>query len=68
VNHNEAAAVIMARAAALNARVSGMNAENQHRLSVGNSVAYGEEAFLDAITEEQCDHNATWSLIHQAHD
>ena len=68
MNHNEAAAIIMARAAALSARVSAMNAENQQRLANGYSVAYGEDAFLDAITEEQCDHNAVWSLIQQADD
>lgn len=30
---------------AANARVQAMVAENQHRLSCGNSIAYGEEAF-----------------------
>ena len=30
---------------AAHARVRGMMAENQHRLSVGQSIAYGEEAF-----------------------
>jgi hypothetical protein len=30
---------------AVNARVAGMQAENQHRLSCGNSIAYGNEAF-----------------------
>lgn len=30
---------------AAHARVQGMAAENQHRLSCGNSIAYGEEAF-----------------------
>ena len=27
------------------ARIMGMQAENQHRLATGQSIAYGEEAF-----------------------
>lgn len=40
-----AAARIMAAAAASFARTQGMVAENQHRLSVGQSVAYGVDEF-----------------------
>lgn len=37
---------ILAQIAAVQTRVVAMQAENQHRASVGLSIAYGEEAFL----------------------
>ena len=43
------AAVLNARAAALNAEIAGMVAENQHRLSCGNSVAYVKDDFDQTI-------------------
>ena len=40
------------------ARIAGMQAENSHRLSVGESVAYGEEAFeLQASYLERLAHD-----------
>lgn len=39
------AMALMVQAFAVNARVAGMVAENQHRLDCGNSIAYGVEAF-----------------------
>lgn len=30
---------------AAQARIAGMQAENQHRLACGDSIAYGEDAF-----------------------
>jgi len=39
------AAYIMGQAAGAMARIAGMQAENAHRVSCGQSVAYGEEAF-----------------------
>lgn len=36
---------ILAAIAAEQARIAGMQAENQHRLSLGQSIAYGEDAF-----------------------
>lgn len=38
-------AFILSQAALLNCRVAGMQAENQHRLSLGFSVAYTGEDF-----------------------
>ena len=40
-----AAARIMSAAASSYARTQGMIAENQHRISVGQSVAYGADEF-----------------------
>ena len=36
---------------AANARVASMQAENQHRLDCGNSIAYGEDAFNNEAEE-----------------
>lgn len=36
---------VLAQVALLNCRVAGMQAANQHRLSCGDSVAYGEDEF-----------------------
>lgn len=41
----EALAMVISQAALLTCEIAGMQAENQHRLSHGNSIAYGDEAF-----------------------
>ena len=52
------AAYVMAMAACAMAEIAGMQAENSHRLSVGESVAYGEEAFeLQASYLERLAHD-----------
>lgn len=40
----------------------GMQAENQHQLSLGNSILYGEKAFADLINKNGCHHNGVLSL------
>lgn len=46
INLNEPqTAYILAQVALLNCERAGMEAENAHRLSVGQSIAYGDEAF-----------------------
>lgn len=58
-------AVLMARTAALNAEVAGMQAENQHRTMNGLSIAYGEEAFSAAIERNRLGENGiTLTAIH----
>lgn len=42
----ERAAAINAQTAMFRCEMEGMLAENQHRLHVGQTVAYGEDAFL----------------------
>lgn len=42
---NNQVARLLVDAMASSARVEGMKAENQHRISNGDSIAYGEEAF-----------------------
>jgi hypothetical protein len=60
------AAFVNAQAAMLNAKVAAMTAENQHRLSLGQSVAFGETEFHDTIQEYECviGHNACIELFH----
>lgn len=38
-------AFVLAQTALLNCRVAGMQAENEHRVLTGNSVAYGSDEF-----------------------
>ena len=51
------AARVMALAAELNCKVAGMDAENKHRVSIGESIMYGEDAFEAVIVETGCHHN-----------
>lgn len=51
----ESAAYIMAQAAALNARVQGMTAENQLAVLRGRDhLPYGEQDFSMAVTMHDC--------------
>lgn len=59
----QAAAYIMGQAACLNATVEGMKAANLQRLDQGKALAYGTEAFLNAINDHQCHHNAVCKLF-----
>jgi len=65
MTHAEAAAFITAQTALLNCRVAGMMAENAHRMNCGNSIAYGEDAFI-AVEREFAGvigHNAALELF-----
>jgi len=59
------AAFVMAQAALLNARVAGMVAQNQFRMSYDNSISYDENAFI--AVEREFDsvlgHNAVLVLF-----
>lgn len=44
---DSALASLLAKMYACNARVESMKALNQHRLSLGESIAYDEEAFYN---------------------
>lgn len=59
------AAYVMAQAAALNAEVAGMQAENWMREMQGHTIAYGEDAFQDAINRYGVHHNAVIGFFHQ---
>lgn len=68
MTHNEAAAYVNSEAAAALIRAMGMQAENQHRLSVGQSIAYGEDAFEKLLLDFQVGHNAALSTFQNATD
>lgn len=57
------AAYVISQSVSALIEAMGMTAENRHRLSVGNSVAYGEEAFQAVIERYGIQHNAILSLF-----
>lgn len=57
------AAYIIAQAAVLSATVAGMQAENAYREMQGKTIAYGEDAFVDAINRSGVHHNAVMELF-----
>lgn len=63
MNAESRAAFIIAQAACAQAEIAGMQAENQHRLSLGHSIAYGEEAFAAVPVRYGIDHNAAISYL-----
>lgn len=58
-------AMIMGQVALLNATIAGMQAENQQRLHLGQSVAYDEKAFdkVRETAETVIGWNAVYGLI-----
>lgn len=42
---------LLAQIALFNAKIAAMQAENQFRLGIGETIAYGEEAFISVIAE-----------------
>lgn len=66
--NNGQAAYVLAQTALLNCERAGMEAENAHNLSVGNSIAYGDEAF-QALHDRYAvliGHNAIMERVQQA--
>ena len=57
------AAYIIAQAACLMAEVAGMQAENQDRAQRGESIAYPETAFQEAIVRSGVHHNGVLTLF-----
>lgn len=51
------AAFVMAKAACAMAEIAAMQAANQHRLSLGMSIAYDEDAFNAVILRNGIGHN-----------
>lgn len=60
------AAFVNAQAALLNGRIAAMQAENQHRISCGNSIAYGADEIQAEVEsfEAVIGHNACIELFH----
>lgn len=59
----ERLAFVISQAAVLMATVAGMQAENQYRLARGETIAYAEQAFVDAIAQSGCGHHAVIALF-----
>jgi hypothetical protein len=56
-------AYVNAMVACAQIEMAGMQAENQHRMNVGNAVAYGEEAFTAIIEKYGIHHNAVLTVF-----
>ena len=59
------AAYINAQAACALAEIAGMQAQNQHRLALGQSIAYGEQDFAAGPDKYGIHHNAVMSFFHR---
>lgn len=57
------AAFLIAQSAAAMIEAMGMVAANQHRLSLGHSIAYDEGAFTDLINRSGVGHNDALSTL-----
>jgi hypothetical protein len=66
MNQNQAAAYTMGQAACVMVEVAAMQAENQRRLSLGQSIAYGEANFQALFRQYSVDHNSVLSLYENA--
>jgi len=51
-------AFVLAQVACANADIAGMQAENQHRLSLGHTIAHDHAAFLAVQDRYMIGHNA----------
>lgn len=58
MDQNERAAFIQSQAACAVVKALGMMADNQHRLSLGHTIAYDGDAFRELIDEHGIGHNA----------
>lgn len=58
----QSASFIFANSVAALAEIQGMVAENTFREQKGQTIAYGEEAFLEVIKKYGIHHNAVLSL------
>jgi hypothetical protein len=63
MNENQKAALLMARAAVLNAKIAGMVAENDFLKQRDMSIAYDEAAFCKVVDESGCTENAALTLL-----
>ena len=64
MTEEQKAAYIIAQATCASAEIAGMQAANQHRLSLGHSIAYDEDAFAAIANKYGIHHNAGISFFH----
>lgn len=65
MNHAARVAFIHAQCVCAMARIEAMKAENQHRLSLGHSIAYDAGAFAAVETEYMIGHNAVIEYLRE---
>ena len=63
MTNEQRAAYVMSQSACALIEAMGMQAENKQRETLGQSMAYDEQAFLDAITRNGIYHNAVMSTL-----
>lgn len=56
-------AFLVSQSAVLNARIAGMQAENQQRIHRGESLAYAEDAFNKEIDASICNWNSALDYL-----
>jgi hypothetical protein len=66
MNTAEAIAYIQAQTICALAEIEGMKAANAHRLSLGMTIAYDENAFFDVPNKYGIHHNAVLELLQSA--
>lgn len=62
----QAAAYVFSQSVAALAEIEGMKAENAHQEACGNSVAYGEDAFLAIANRYGVHHNSVCEIFRAA--
>jgi hypothetical protein len=63
MNENQRAAFLIAQSVVAQAEIAGMTAENMQRQAVGNSMAYGDDAFFAVIDKYGLSHNVAISFL-----
>lgn len=65
MNTNEKAAFIQSQATAAMIEAMGMQALNEHRKSLGQTIAYDDEAFVNLIEKYGLGHNSVLSFLQE---
>lgn len=68
MTQEQKAAYVNAMAACATIEAIGMQAANDQRLSLGQSIAYDELAFQQLLDKHGIHHNAVLGLFHDGHD
>lgn len=63
MNEAQATAFLFSQSVCAMAEIAGMQAANQHRLSLGHSIAYDEEAFYAVPDKFGIGHNTAVGLL-----
>jgi hypothetical protein len=64
MDETQRAAFLIAQAVCAMAEIAAMQAENQHRIAIGRTDLYGEDAFNAVPDRYGIHHNAALTLLH----